>query len=80
MFEDWPRKYLPPGVYHEKHGNWSWGGAIAGAVAVVGFDFLVHHGLEELTWPWGTAAVLCCFLGYIAGELAFESTYFTNDD
>ena len=75
-----PRKCLKPSAYREAQMNWSWGGAIIGALLPVGLKMARDRGIDELGTGWGIAAMIMCVVGYFAGSLIFESAFYTNDD
>jgi len=80
MADKRPRKYLRPSAYQNKHGSWTWGGGIVGALAPVVIKFLLHGDFHELGVGWGIAALVGCAVGLFVGSQLFESAHYTVDD
>jgi len=72
--------YLRPSVYQRKHGSWTWGGGIGGALAPVVVKFVLHGDFDELGVGWGIEALVGCAVGLFVGGQLFESAYYTVDD
>ncbi len=80
MTERRHRKYLKPGAYQEKHGSWTWGGGIVGALTPVVLKFVLHGDFDELGMGWGIASIAGCAVGLFVGGQLFESAHYTVDD
>ena len=80
MTDKRPRTYLRPSVYQRKHGSWTWGGGIGGALAPVVVKFVLHGDFDELGVGWGIEALVGCAVGLFVGGQLFESAYYTVDD
>lgn len=75
MSDRWQKKYLPPSVYLEKHGSWTWAGGIAGALPAA----LLISSTEDGGIGTMLLAILFVVCGLFAGSSLFESAHFTSD-
>lgn len=80
MADKRPRTYLRPNVYQNKHGSWTWGCGIVGAIIPVTLKLAMYGELEELGMGWGVASLAGCAVGLFFGRQLFESAHYTMDD